>query len=177
MSDVVSALLLASVSIAAIFALKTYMRLCAEMKIQYGEAVRQFYDAAKPLISDEETPDSLRDTIKAMSDTIDDNLTVIALYKIVAKRSIQFNRSMPEHVKESHEFFARRPELESQFDLSVLSWFTAITALRPLYGSFVRVATYNHNEQMYGLARKTIADTNAKRHDNEVRKDLAAAGC
>lgn len=132
-----------------------YLRFRKSMTIEYGKAVTAFFDAAKPLMSDEDVPSEVRQMINFLSDAIDDRRAARFMFRLISRPN-GLSKPMPETVKIAREFFASRPELEEKFDALFASWFVAITALNPIFGPALRVATFNNDERMQGLAESTV---------------------
>lgn len=161
--------------LASLRLLLSYLRFRASMTIEYGEAVKEFFDAAKPLMSDEDVPSEVRQMIKLLSDAIDDKRAARIMFRVIGQPN-DLSKPMPETAKVAHEFFATRPELEEKFDTLFASWFVAITALDPVFGPAIRVTTFNDEERMQGLAERTIVDSHSSAKVGNI-DGAAAASC
>ena len=129
------------VGILSILGLRSYLRMRVAAANEYADASRDFFNAAKPLISDDETPDEIIQVIKMLNFTIHDKN--VASYLIAYPLHPKMSTKTQRFIKVSEEFFCDRRELEESYQKMFMSWFIAVTALSPIKGMAARYALAN----------------------------------
>ncbi len=103
---------------------------------KYQYRVRRFYDRIKPVVDDDETPDEVLETIKFLSDQIDDPNSARLLHHVLTLEPR--TQWKDERSGSQMAFFERRPELFRPFAEAVSSGLLAITYLDRWRGSRAR---------------------------------------
>lgn len=163
---VISATLLVLVALGILLMLKVYLTLKAKAIRQYRRSANAFFEKAKPLLSDEEVPDSLRDHVYFLSESIDDPDTVYLALHVI--RNGKGKRVPSPAQKQSREFFARRPELEKAYHDAILSWFIAITAMRPIVGAACRAIMFNDADRVERTASRVVKTRSKSRNHDDL---------
>ena len=119
-----------------------YVRFRAHSAAAYAEAASAFYDAAKPLATDEETPEEILSLIFGLNKTITNNSCAWHILRYLNQDRWWKDKlsGASELSKVAAEFLHRRPELEGPYREMMVNWFLAITALAPFPGHLARAA-------------------------------------
>lgn len=167
MSYIIS-ILIAALGIAIVLAIRLYAQVKARAAREYQDATNEFFDAARPLISDDDTPSEIIDMIAGLSATIQNRSMAsrLASFPLHVKYSDRSLRTF----KVAEEFFSSRPELEESFYKMFYSWFAAVTALSPLAGFAARYSLTN-KDSMQAAAAKTSKKV-SNRHPNDGGQPL-----
>ncbi|MGL4239952.1 MAG: hypothetical protein ACRCTI_02445, partial [Beijerinckiaceae bacterium] len=129
-------IVMAVFGVIAVAIVVAYLRLRARAAAEYAAAVPLFYEAINPLLLDDEVPVEILDRLAFFNETIDSPAVSVQFLKARTEPpwKAQHSETYKRFNKHKQEFFARRPELESPYQLGMLTWFTAVTARSPLIG-------------------------------------------
>lgn len=113
-----------------------FARLRLSAAREYKKCSDVFFDAAKKLVADEDTPSELLEIIYFMNDTISDKK--IARRLVSYPMHLKWSNELAGYNKSKIEFLEKRPELKNIYDDMICSWFLAATALSPIFGTAAR---------------------------------------
>lgn len=165
-------ILIALTGIAVVLSAHNYLKLKILMAREYGRAADGFFAAAKPLVSDDETPDEILMTIAMLSELISDRSGARKLLGFLAND--RWRKIDGEKNKVFVEFFHRRPELEEPFKTAMVQWFMAVTCLSPFFGKMVRIAMDEANVER--AARNVSAKARSARHCDDCLTPIHVPG-
>lgn len=107
---------------------------------QYEIHVEIFYDAAKPLVEDDETPELVLELLKFMNEKVSDPSAARELYQIIARgRLSPVTIEVSPEGKKLQAFFKKRPELEPPFLRVIGHGLLAMTYRSMILGSKLRL--------------------------------------
>lgn len=159
------------------FVCSLYSRWSLNRLHRYHVHARYFFEAAKPLLQDDDTPDEILKFLAFLNRRVVDQGGARALYRLLSSGQLDnLYANVPQEAHRMREFLAARPELEKPFVIAMVHALAAMTFLSPFYGPKVRrlmsmVRSKEDRENM-AVAYETLS------YDRDSRSGpLAAALC